>query len=66
MPLAIVGLRSDVVSDGVERGALRRVRIRRHRRHPRAPVDVVKALITGLPVPANAEIVIEGYAAWQR
>jgi UbiD family decarboxylase len=25
------------------------------------PVDVVKAPITGLPVPANAEIVIEGY-----
>ena len=26
-----------------------------------APVDVVKAPITGLPVPANAEIVIEGF-----
>jgi len=28
-----------------------------------APVDVVKAPITGLPVPANAEIVIEGFVA---
>ena len=30
-------LRPDVVPDGVERGALRRVRIRRDRRHPRRP-----------------------------
>lgn len=26
-----------------------------------APIDIVKAKVTGLPIPANAEIVIEGY-----
>ncbi len=36
--------------------------IRRHRRHPRrARSTWSKAPITGLPVPANAEIVIEGF-----
>ena len=44
------------------RGALRHLRARHHRRHARPPdQDGARARCTGLPFPANAEIVLEGY-----
>ena len=55
-------LRSDVVPDGLVGGAARGVRVRRDRRHSRqGRSSWCTAPITGLPIPANAEIVIEGF-----
>ena len=53
--------RSDDVPDGLERSAVRRQRARGDRRHARHAVEVIKGPVTGLPIPANAEIVIEGF-----
>ena len=54
--------RPDELPHGLQRGALRRERVRgRSAACAARPVEVIKGPVTGLPIPANAEIVIEGF-----
>ena len=48
------------------RSALRRVRDRHRRRHARPADKMVRGKVTGLPFPAHAEIVLEGYVTPER
>ena len=53
--------RSDEVPDGLQRSAVGVSEFESSAACAARPVEVIKGPVTGLPIPANAEIVIEGF-----